>query len=393
MFELKKVDGVSKARLGRLCTSRGEVETPAFMAVGTQGTVKALDPQELEGMGTQIILGNTYHLSIRPGVEIIRQAGGLHRFMAWKGPILTDSGGYQVFSLAKIRKILDDGVEFRSHLDGALHFIGPDEAMALQCDLGSDIAMVFDDCPPHTASRDGVAAAVRRTLRWARRCREQPRLDGQAVFGIVQGGIEADLREECARRLIELEFDGYAIGGVSVGEPEAQMMRAVELTEPHLPRDKARYAMGLGTPAQIVELVARGIDMFDCVLPTRVARNGTAFTRQGTLNIKAGSQKADFGPIEEGCGCHCCRHFSRAYIRHLLKAEEILGLRLMSIHNTFAYMQLMRDIREHLGRGTFDEFRREFRRHYVPTRRVLEQRTGSSEAAESIGEGRVIPGN
>jgi len=371
MFELLKTDPSSKARLGRLTTPRGIIETPVFMPVGTQGSVKALDPRELREMGTRIILGNTYHLSIRPGLEIIQQAGGLHRFIDWPLPILTDSGGFQVFSLARIRKIKTHGVEFRSHVDGSLLFLGPKEAMAIQRALGADIAMAFDDCPPHTSTPREKRAAVERTIRWARECREQPRAAGQQVFGIVQGGTDPTLREECARTLVSLGFDGHAIGGVSVGEPEAEIFRAIELTEPFLPADRPRYAMGLGTPAQMVELVARGVDMFDCVLPTRVARNGTAFTRRGTFAIKGGAVKADLGPIEDGCDCFACRHFSRAYLRHLLNVNEILGLRMVSVHNSHMYLKLMADTRAHLADGTFAEFRREFVASYVPTRRVL----------------------
>lgn len=371
MFELAKTDSSSHARLGRLTTSRGAIDTPAFMPVGTQGSVKALDPRELVEMGTQIILGNTYHLHIRPGMEIINAAGGLHKFINWPHPILTDSGGFQVFSLAKIRKIKSHGVEFRSHLDGSLLFLGPKEAMGVQRALGSDIAMVFDDCPPHTSGPRELRAAVERTIRWAGECREQPRATRQMVFGIVQGGNNAALREECAKALVAMDFDGYAIGGVSVGEPEPEMMKAVEFTAPFLPADKARYAMGLGTPAQMVELVARGIDMFDCVLPTRVARNGTAFTAQGTVSIKAGFNKADFRPIEEGCACYACRNFSRAYLRHLLNVGEILGLRMVSVHNSYFYMKVMADIRAALAAGNFVEYRREFAARYVPSRKVL----------------------
>ena len=371
MFQLFKTDPQSKARLGRLTTTRGVIETPVFMPVGTQASVKALDPRELREMGTQIILGNTYHLYIRPGLDIIRAASGLHRFMSWPHPILTDSGGFQVFSLAKIRKVKAHGVEFRSHLDGSPLFLGPKEAMSIQRELGSDIAMVFDECPPHDAPAKEQRLAVERTIRWARECREQPRGVGQFVFGIVQGGSNPSLREECAKALVAMEFDGYAIGGVSVGEPEPEMMKAVEITEPFLPAHKARYAMGLGTPAQLVELVARGVDMFDCVLPTRVARNGTAFTRKGTFAIKGGAVKADFGPIEEGCDCFACQTFSRAYIRHLLNVNEILGLRLVSVHNSHMFLKTMTDIRAHLAAGTFSEFRREFIANYVPTKRVL----------------------
>jgi queuine tRNA-ribosyltransferase len=375
MFELLKSDASSKARWGRLTTARGRIDTPVFMPVGTQASVKALDPRELQEMGTQILLGNTYHLYIRPGLDIIREAGGLHRFMNWPGPILTDSGGFQVFSLAKIRKIHEHGVEFRSHLDGSLLFLGPKEVMAIQSVLGADIAMVFDDCPPHTSPLPEMRAAVERTLRWARECREQPRGPSQSVFGIVQGGSDAALREECARAMVALQFDGYAIGGVSVGEPEPEMMKAVELTVPFLPENQPRYAMGLGTPAQLVELVARGVDMFDCVLPTRVARNGTAFTAQGTISIKAGFNKRDFRPIEEGCECYACRNFTRAYLRHLLNAGEILGLRMVSVHNSHMYLKVMADIRAHLAAGTFADFRRNFAANYVPTEKVLASRT------------------
>lgn len=379
MFELLKTDISSRARLGRLTTAHGPIDTPVFMSVGTQASVKAIDPRELREMGTQIILGNTYHLSIRPGLEIIRAAGGLHSFMNWPAPILTDSGGFQVFSLATIRKIQAHGVEFRSHLDGSLLFLGPKEAMAAQRELGSDIAMVFDDCPPHTSTPREFRAAVERTVRWAKECREQARAGGQMVFGIVQGGTDAALREQCARELIGIGFDGYAIGGVSVGEPEPEMFRAVELTEPFLPANRPRYAMGLGTPAQLVELVARGVDMFDCVLPTRVARNGTAFTRKGSISIKAGAYKADFRPIEQDCDCFACRHFTRAYLRHLLNVGEILGLRMLSVHNTRMYLRVMEDVRAAMAAGTFAEFRREFSAGYVPTQKVLLARAAAAE--------------
>jgi queuine tRNA-ribosyltransferase len=379
MFEVLKTDGASKARLGRLTTTRGVIDTPVFMPVGTQASVKALDPRELDEMGTQVLLGNTYHLYIRPGLDVIRAAGGLHRFMNWPKPILTDSGGFQVFSLARIRKIKAHGVEFRSHLDGSLLFLGPKEAMEIQRLLGSDMAMVFDDCPPHPCAARDVQAAVERTVRWAAECREQRRAEDQQVFGIVQGGCHANLREQCARALVKMGFDGYAIGGVSVGEPEAEMMKAVALTEPFLPFEKPRYAMGLGTPAQLVELVARGVDMFDCVLPTRVARNGTAFTRTGTISMKAGFNKADFRPIEEGCECFACRRFTRAYLRHLLNVNEILGLRMLSVHNSYLFMKLMADMRAHLHAGTFADFRREFVTRYVPSKKVLAGRRMADE--------------
>jgi len=379
MFELLQTDSGSKARLGRLTTTHGAVDTPVFMPVGTQGSVKALDPRELLETGAQIILGNTYHLSIRPGMEIIQTAGGLHKFINWQGPILTDSGGFQVFSLATIRKIQAHGVEFRSHLDGSLLFLGPKEAMAIQAQLGSDIAMVFDDCPPHTSTPRELRSAVERTMRWAAECREQPRAGGQLVFGIVQGGINFEMREECARCLVGLKFDGYAIGGVSVGEPEPEMMRAVEMTVPFLPENQPRYAMGLGTPAQMIELIGRGVDMFDCVLPTRVARNGTAFTRKGSISIKAGAYKADFRPIEEDCDCFACQRFSRAYLRHLLNVGEILGLRMLSVHNSRMFCRVMEEARAAIKNGTFGEFRRDFVTNYVPTKKVLLARAAESE--------------
>ena len=379
MFELLKTDPSSKARLGRLTTAHGVVETPVFMPVGTQGSVKALDLRELHETGTQILLGNTYHLNLRPGLDIIRAAGGLHKFINWEKPILTDSGGFQVFSLAKIRKVKEHGVEFRSHLDGSLCFLGPKEAMEIQRTLGSDIAMVFDECPPHDAPANEQRNAVERTIRWAKECREQPRADGQLAFGICQGGVNPALREECAKAIVPLDFDGYAIGGVSVGEPEPEMMKAVELAEPFLPAHKPRYAMGLGTPAQLVELVARGVDMFDCVLPTRIARNGTAMTRKGSVNIKAGFNKADFGPIEEGCECYACRHHTRAYLRHLLNVNEILGLRMLSVHNSHMIIQVMTDIRAHLAAGTFGEFRREFIAGYKPSKKVMLARAAAAE--------------
>jgi queuine tRNA-ribosyltransferase len=299
--------------------------------------------------------------------------------MNWERPILTDSGGFQVFSLAKIRKVKAHGVEFRSHLDGSLLFIGPKESMEIQRVLGSDIAMVFDECPPHDAPAREQKLAVERTIRWAGECREQPRADGQKVFGIVQGGSNPALREECARALVGMEFDGYAIGGVSVGEPEPEMMKAVECTEPFLPVHKARYAMGLGTPAQIVELIARGVDLFDCVLPTRVARNGTAYTRRGAIGLKGSVFKTDFGPLEEGCTCFACRNFTRAYLRHLLRANEILGLRMLSVHNSHMYLQIMTDVRRAIAAGAFAEFHRQFIAGFTPSRKILAARTKAAK--------------
>jgi queuine tRNA-ribosyltransferase len=361
-FTVESTEG--EARAATLQTRRGPVHTPVFMPVGTQATVKAMTPAELESLGAQIILGNTYHLHVRPGEKLIARLGGLHRFMGWNRPILTDSGGYQVFSLAKLRKITPEGVRFQNHLDGSPTFIGPETSMEIQRDLGSDIVMLFDECPPHPCSHADADKSLDLTLAWAKRCRAwwdaQPTEDRPLVFGIVQGSSHADLREKSARALVEIGFDGYAVGGVSVGEPEPEMFAAVENSVPFLPKTHPRYAMGLGTPPQILEMIARGVDMFDCVLPTRLARNGTAFTAGGTLNLKNAPFAEDTSPIEEGCECYACKNFTRAYLRHLVKAEEILGLRLLSIHNLHFYLGLARQAREHILAGTFQEFRRRF---------------------------------
>ncbi|HYY31935.1 MAG TPA: tRNA guanosine(34) transglycosylase Tgt [Chthoniobacterales bacterium] len=367
-FRLLKTDSHSRARRGRLVTRHGIVETPIFMPVGTQGTVKATAPDELLELGAQIILGNTYHLFLRPGLEVIQHFGGLHHFMNWNGPILTDSGGFQVFSLSKLRRITEEGVDFNNHIDGSPCFISPEISMGVQATLGSDVAMVFDECLPYPCEPDKAAVSLERTLRWARRCKhwyDNERPDSRPLlFGIVQGATYTDLREKSARALVEMAFDGYAIGGVSVGEPESEMMRAIDASEPFLPQDRPRYAMGLGIPAQIVEMVARGIDMFDCVLPTRLARNGTAFTDTGTLNLKNNPFRLDHRPIEEGCTCKTCRTFSRGYIRHLIKAEEILGLRLITIHNLHFYLNLLQRIRDSIETETFNSFRENFVANY-----------------------------
>lgn len=382
MFDLLRHDSTSKARRGRLTTAHGLIETPAFMPVGTQGSVKAVSPRELREIQTQIILGNTYHLFVRPGLEVIRHFGGLHRFMNWDEPILTDSGGYQIFSLAKLRKITDEGVHFQNHLDGTPTFISPEIAMQIQATLGSDIAMVLDECPPWPCEYEYAARSLEMTVRWARRCKEdkseirKPKAERkseirnqkseipQLLFGIVQGATFANLRRASAEATVQIGFDGYAIGGVSVGEPEPEMMQAVENSEPYLPADKPRYAMGLGTPPQMLELIARGVDMFDCVLPTRLARNGTAFTAEGTLNLKNAEFAIQSGPIEEGCVCSACREFARGYIRHLIKAGEILGLRLITIHNLHFYLDLMRRARAALEAGAFSKFRADFNAGY-----------------------------
>ena len=380
-FELLTTDGCSKARRGGLTTAHGVIDTPAFMPIGTQGSVKSVSPRELREMNAQIILGNTYHMFVRPGLDVIKHFGGLHEFMNWDGPILTDSGGYQIFSLAKLRKITDDGVEFQNHLDGARAFISPEVAMEIQATLGGDIAMALDECIPYPCEYDYAAQSAEMTTRWAKRCKEWKRRNGETangrvadspirpfahsmLFGIVQGATFDELRKQSAQAIVELDFDGYAIGGVSVGEPEEEMMRAVEAAEPFLPRDKPRYAMGLGTPPQLLEMVARGMDMFDCVLPTRLARNGTAFTATGTLNLKNAEFALDKRPIEENCACPACREFSRGYLRHLVKAEEILGLRLITLHNLHFYLNLMSRARAEIESGTFDRFRKAFVAEY-----------------------------
>ncbi len=327
------------------------------MPVGTQGTVKAVTPAQLRDIGSQIILGNTYHLNLRPGSELIRELGGLHRFMGWEGPILTDSGGFQVFSLAKLRDVRDDGVAFQSHLDGAKLFLGPEEVMRIQRNLGSDIAMVLDECPPWPCERDACARAVRRSLRWAEQCRRHATdsgflSEGHHVFAIVQGSTFDDLRREAAEALTALDFPGYAVGGVSVGEPEPEMLKQVGATIPFLPENKPRYTMGLGTPPQLLKMVALGVDMFDCVMPTRVARNGLAFTPDGTMNLKNERFRADARPLVEGLVNYTTR-FSRAYLRHLQMAGEMLAGTLLTIHNLHFYLDLMSQVRTHLEQGDF----------------------------------------
>jgi queuine tRNA-ribosyltransferase len=375
-FELLASDQHSKARRGRLKTAHGVIDTPAFMPVGTQGSVKGVSPRELRELNAQIVLGNTYHLFVRPGLDVIKHFGGLHNFMSWGGPILTDSGGYQIFSLAKLRKITEEGVKFQNHIDGARAFISPEIAMEIQAALGSDIAMVLDECVPYPCEYDYAAKSAELTARWAKRCKavaaslrdahpaHSAAATKQLLFGIIQGGTFDGLRGASAQAMVELDFDGYAIGGVSVGEPEDEMMRAVESAEPFLPTERPRYAMGLGTPPQMLEMIARGMDMFDCVLPTRLARNGTAFTAAGTLNLKNSEFALDKRPIEENCACETCRQFSRGYIRHLIKAEEILGLRLITLHNLHSYLNLMSQARTKIENGTFDQFRKAFVAEY-----------------------------
>ena len=376
-FELLASDSQSAARRGRLRTAHGLVETPAFMPVGTQGTVKAVTPAQLREAGAQIILGNTYHLNLRPGPELIRELGGLHAFMAWDRPILTDSGGFQVFSLTKLRKITDEGVTFRSHLDGAEVFLGPRKCMEIQAALGTDIAMVLDECPPWPAVAMDVRQAVARTLRWAKACREawhdlgQPE-KGRHLFGIVQGSNLPDLRRECAEALAALDFPGYAIGGVSVGEPEAEMLAAVQASAPHLPQDKPRYVMGVGTPPQLLKMIGLGADMFDCVLPTRLARHGCAFTPEGPMNLKNAKFARDPQPLVEGLDNYTCRHFTRAYLRHLTMCNEMLGGTLLSIHNLHFYLDLMTQARARLDAGDFTPWARAWCERYEAGAREVE---------------------
>ncbi len=356
-FDLLLTDHATAARRGRLRTRHGVIETPIFMPVGTQGTVKAVTPRQLREIGAQIILGNTYHLNLRPGSELVRELGGLHRFMGWDGPILTDSGGFQVFSLAKLREVRDDGVAFQSHLDGARLFLGPREVMTIQRNLGSDIAMVLDECPPWPCARDACARAVARSRSWAEQCLREAQdsgflAAGHHVFPIVQGSTFDDLRREAAESLVALDFPGYAVGGVSVGEPEPEMLKQVGATTPFLPADRPRYAMGLGTPPQLLKMIALGVDMFDCVMPTRVARNGLAFTPDGPINVRNERFRTDPRPLVEGLDNYTAG-FSRAYLRHLQLAGEMLAGTLLSIHNLHFYLDLMAQARARLEAGDF----------------------------------------
>jgi len=347
--------------LGRLHTPHGIIDTPVFMPVGTQATVKTMSPEELKQMDAQIILSNTYHLYLRPGHEIIRSAGGLHRFMNWDRPILTDSGGFQVFSLSGMRQISEEGVQFRSHLNGDKLFISPEKSIEIQNALGSDIMMAFDECPPYPAERDYVKRSLERTTRWAERClSSHARPNEQALFAIVQGGVYEDLRKQSARELTSMDFPGYAIGGLSVGEPKRLMYEMLEITVPLLPSDKPRYLMGVGSPDALVEGAIRGVDMFDCVLPTRIARNGTVMTSSGRLVIRNAQYADDFGPLDPECSCYTCRHYSRAYIRHLIKANETFGIRLTTYHNLHFLLQLMRNIRQAIAEDRLLDFREQF---------------------------------
>ncbi|WP_308577424.1 tRNA guanosine(34) transglycosylase Tgt [uncultured Parvimonas sp.] len=364
-YELIKKSKDCNARLGKIYTNRGVIETPIFMPVGTRATVKAMNVDELKEIGSQIILGNTYHLYLKPGQEIIRMAGGLHKFINWGKPNLTDSGGFQVFSLGDIRKITEEGVEFRSHIDGSKHFISPEKSMEIQNDLGSDIMMAFDECAPYPASYDYVKNSMERTLRWLKRCKDYHKnTDKQALFGIIQGGMFKDLRRESALATIDMDLPGYAIGGLSVGEPKEIMVEYLNYTAQFMPENKPRYLMGVGTPDYLFEAVEAGIDMADCVLPTRIARNGTAMTSKGKLVIKNAKYAKDFSPLDDECDCYACKNHTRAYIRHLINVDEILGARLLSIHNLRFLLKTMENIRQAIREDRFLEYKKEFYQKY-----------------------------
>jgi queuine tRNA-ribosyltransferase len=367
MFELIKQDKNSGARLGKITTEHGVIHTPAFMPVGTHATIKGLYPKDVEEAGAEIMLSNTYHLFLRPGMEVIRKAGGLHKFISWNKPILTDSGGYQVFSLALLRKLSDKGVEFQSHIDGFKHFLTPEDVINIQNDLGSDIMMPLDECVHYPCAKDQAEVAMKRTINWAKRSHkhlQEHRKHGptkkQLLFGIVQGATYEDLRSECARQLTDIDFDGFSIGGVSVGEPSDLIYNILDYTAKLLPQDKPRYAMGIGYPPDIMEAVERGVDMFDCVVPTRYGRNGTAFTSQGKMIIRNAAFTDDFKALDEKCGCYVCRNFTRAYLRHLFNAQEMLGLTLLSLHNIYFFLDLARKIRAAIQANQFSEFKKEF---------------------------------
>jgi len=343
-----------EARAGILHTPRGPVETPVFMPVGTKGTVKGLTPEDLRKVGTGIVLGNTYHLYLRPGSDLVKEAGGLHRFMGWNGPILTDSGGYQVFSLAETRLISEDGVEFASVYDGSRHFFTPELTTRVQEDLGSDVAMVLDECPPANSPREYHEDSLRRTARWAARCKEAHGKEDQALFGIVQGGLFPDLREQSLGLTVEVGFDGYAVGGLSVGESRESMLETLALTAPRLPAEKPRYFMGIGDPVGVLQVIALGVDMFDCVLPTRLARHGAALTPDGRLNLKNARYRTEFGPLDPECSCEACAQFSRAYLSHLVRENELLGHRLITLHNVRFTVDLCRRARQEIRAGRFE---------------------------------------
>lgn len=364
-YDLIKSDSKTKARRGVLHTPHGDIQTPVFMPVGTQATVKAMRPEQVEEMGAEIILSNTYHLYLRPGHELIRQAGGLHKFMNWHKAILTDSGGFQVFSLGKLRKITEEGVRFQSHIDGSRHMLTPEKAVEIQNALGSDIMMAFDECAPYPADYRYVKDSMERTTRWLKRCKDAHRnTERQALFGIMQGGMYKDLRKQSAEEIVDLDLPGYAIGGLSVGEPKELMLEVLDDCVDYLPKEKARYMMGVGTPDYIFEGVERGVDMFDCVLPTRIARHGMAMTTFGRVNIKNAKYEKDFTPLDEHCDCYTCRNYSKAYLRHLFKADEMLSAMLLSNHNLHFLVNMMKGIRKSIEEDRFSEFKADFYEKY-----------------------------
>lgn len=364
-YELIKTCKQTGARLGRLHTPHGVIETPIFMPVGTQATVKSMTPEELKEIGSQIILSNTYHLYMRPGHELIERAGGLHKFMNWDKPILTDSGGFQVFSLGPLRKIKEEGVEFRSHLDGSKHFLSPEKATEIQNALGSDIIMAFDECAPYPADRQYVKNSLERTTRWLERCKAAHKYpEKQALFGIVQGGMYKELREQSAKEITAIDLPGYAIGGLSVGEPKDMMYEVLDYTVPLLPEDKPRYLMGVGSPDDLLEGVLRGIDMFDCVLPTRIARNGTAMTSQGKVVVRNATYAEDFTSLDPECDCYTCKNYTKAYLRHLIKCNEILGARLLTIHNLHFLLKMMENVREAIKEDRLLDYKKDFFEKY-----------------------------
>ena len=368
-YELLHVDKNSGARRGRIHTPHGDIETPVFMPVGTQGTVKTMTPDELKDMvNAQIILGNTYHLFLRPGIDTMRKAGGLHKFMNWDRPILTDSGGFQVFSLGKIRTLSEEGAEFRSHLDGSKQFISPEKSIEIQEAIGSDIMMCFDECCPYPSSYDYTKNSMERTTRWAKRCKDAQTRDDQGLFGIIQGGFFEDLRKQSADELKALNFPGYAIGGISVGEPKEEFLRILNYTTPLMPEDKPRYLMGVGTPDYLIEAALAGIDMCDCVLPTRIARHGTAMTWNGKVVVRNGEYQQDFTPLDPECDCYTCKNYTRAYLRHLINTKEILGIHLLSIHNLHFLTKLMERVRIEIENDNLLNFRDEFYKKYGYTK-------------------------
>lgn len=386
IFKISAKCKAGGARSGRLATLHGPVNTPIFLPVGSQATVKSLDIADIKKLGIKMILCNAYHLYLRPGIKVIEEAGGLHRFMNWQGPILTDSGGYQIFSLSTLRKISGDGVVFRSHVDGSQHSITPESSMSMQEKLGADIIMALDVCPGSTAGRKELSKAAASTAEWAERCRSAHRDTGQHLFGIIQGGIYPDLRKESVEQITALDFPGYAIGGLSLGEPKALMWEIVEATVPYMPPNRPRYLMGVGSPEDIVEGISRGIDIFDSALPTRVARNGALYTRKGRVNIRRSVHSEDMGPVEEDCQCFTCRNYSAAYLHHLFKCEELLAYRLATIHNLHFMQKLIEQCRQTIGEDTFPEFKRRFLKSYKTTDegRRIEQKAAALRGKKAI---------